>query len=267
MQRLIGLYIKLLHATCVSLFPIAFAIVDLENSSNWEWSQIVDDSRVLTFVSDHNVGLLQSMSTVFLLAHYAFYLLHLKMNLRDWTKYVNTEHKIGLMQKLRECAYAPTITSFNHKIEILKQWSPTVIGNFLKDLYPQHLANTYFRYVFFLHHVYPIFICTVPFECKWLALLLIVGVVGMVRCGLMLPNLSTTRVVKLDIFPSFSWLMQFMGKSWNKCRSVDLNLAIGLAKFVRKWKKVWYRHSKIVRRGLLAKLMLTSLRFVCTHQC
>ncbi|CAL5395991.1 unnamed protein product [Camellia sinensis] len=103
------------------LFPVAFAIVDSENSSNWEWflrhlAQVVDGGRNLTF-----------------------------MNLRDRMKYVNADQKVGLMRKLRDCAYAPTVTSFNHKVEILKECSPVVVGNFLKDLHPQHWANVYFR--------------------------------------------------------------------------------------------------------------------------
>ncbi|CAL5440549.1 unnamed protein product [Camellia sinensis] len=103
------------------LFPVAFAIVDSENSSNWEWflrhlAQVVDGGRNLTF-----------------------------MNLRDRMKYVNADQKVGLMRKLRDCAYAPTVTSFNHKVEILKECSPVVVGNFLKDLHPQHWANAYFR--------------------------------------------------------------------------------------------------------------------------
>ncbi|KAL7263222.1 hypothetical protein ACSBR1_001403 [Camellia fascicularis] len=70
------------------LFPIAFAIVDSEKSSNWEWflrhlAEVVDGSRNLTFVSDCNVGLIQSMPIVFPAAHHAFCLLHLQMNLHD----------------------------------------------------------------------------------------------------------------------------------------------------------------------------------------
>ncbi|XP_028075710.1 uncharacterized protein LOC114277948 [Camellia sinensis] len=132
------------------LFPLAFAIVDSENSSNWEWflrhlAQVVDGGRNLTFVSDRNLGLIQSMPVVFPAAHHAFCLLHLQMNLRDRMKYVNADQKVGLMRKLRDCAYAPTVTSFNHKVEILKECSPVVVGNFLKDVHPQHWANAYFR--------------------------------------------------------------------------------------------------------------------------
>ncbi|XP_028123300.1 uncharacterized protein LOC114320342 [Camellia sinensis] len=144
---------NLLAATAMDgnqgLFPVAFAIVDSENAANWEWflrqlSEVVDHGRNLTFVSDRHIGLLQSMSKFFLLAHHAFCLIHLQMNLRDRMKYVNAKQKLGLMRKLRECAYVPTVTSFNLKIEVLKLCSPVVVGEFLKDLDPKHWANTHF---------------------------------------------------------------------------------------------------------------------------
>ncbi|KAL7212463.1 hypothetical protein ACSBR2_015201 [Camellia fascicularis] len=85
------------------------------------------------------------MPSVFPSAHHAFYLLHLQMNLRDHMRYVNVDKKIGLMRKLRDCAYAPTVPCFNQKIEILKQCSPVMVGNFFQDLHPKHLANAYFK--------------------------------------------------------------------------------------------------------------------------
>ncbi|KAL7207788.1 hypothetical protein ACSBR1_029688 [Camellia fascicularis] len=64
--------------------------------------KIVDEGRTLTFVSDRNIGLLQSMTNVFPSSHHAFCLLYLQMNLRDRMKYVSVEQKFGLMHKLRE---------------------------------------------------------------------------------------------------------------------------------------------------------------------
>ncbi|KAL7184835.1 hypothetical protein ACSBR2_026888 [Camellia fascicularis] len=134
----------------MGLFPVAFAIVDSENTCNWEWflrhlSEVIGCSKTLTFVFDRNAGLVQSMRTVFPIAHHAFCLRHLQMNLRDRMKYVNADQKNGLMRKLRECAYAPTVNSFNQKIDILLQCSPVIVGNFLKDLEPQHWSDAYFR--------------------------------------------------------------------------------------------------------------------------
>ncbi|XP_028095018.1 uncharacterized protein LOC114295037 [Camellia sinensis] len=70
------------------LFPVAFAIVDSENSSNWEWflqnlKDVVGGGRTLTFISDRHVGLLQSMPNIFPSAHHGYCLFHLQMNLRD----------------------------------------------------------------------------------------------------------------------------------------------------------------------------------------
>ncbi|XP_028073845.1 uncharacterized protein LOC114276252 [Camellia sinensis] len=133
------------------LFPIAFAIVDSENSANWEWflrnlKEVVGGGRTLTFISDRHVGLLHSMPIIFPSVHHAYCLLHLQMNLRDRMKYVNASHKIGLMRKLRECAYAPTVTCFNEKLEVLKKANPAVIEDFMKDLHPKHWCNAHFRY-------------------------------------------------------------------------------------------------------------------------
>ncbi|XP_028052557.1 uncharacterized protein LOC114257041 [Camellia sinensis] len=131
------------------LFPVAFAIVDSENKQNWEWflrnlKEVMGDGRTLTFVSNRHASLLQSMPIIFPSAHHAFCLLHLQMNLRDQMKYVNASRKVGLMRKLRECAYALTIPSYNQKIEVLKECNPAVIENFLKELHPSHWANAYF---------------------------------------------------------------------------------------------------------------------------
>lgn len=136
------------HYFFASLFPVAFTIVDSENQQNWEWflrnlKEVVGDKHTLTFVSDRHAGLLQSMPIIFHSAHHAFCLLHFQMNLRDRMKYVNASHKVGLMRKLQEYAYAPTIPSYNQKIEVLKECS-AVIENFLKDLHPSHWATAYF---------------------------------------------------------------------------------------------------------------------------
>ncbi|KAL7177357.1 hypothetical protein ACSBR2_030668 [Camellia fascicularis] len=109
-------------------------------------NDVVGDGRMLTFISDRHVGLLQSMPNMFPSAYHDYCLFHLQMNLRDRMKYINASHKIGLMRKLRDCTYAPTVSCFNNKLEVLKKCSPVMIENFMKDLHPKHWANAGQRY-------------------------------------------------------------------------------------------------------------------------
>ncbi|XP_070674853.1 uncharacterized protein [Malus domestica] len=65
-------------------FPLAFAMVDHENEENWTWFMeqlsymLTPQERTITFVSDRNKGLLESVTTVFPHSHHAFCLEHLK---------------------------------------------------------------------------------------------------------------------------------------------------------------------------------------------
>ncbi|KAL7225578.1 hypothetical protein ACSBR1_020863 [Camellia fascicularis] len=61
------------------LFPLAIAIVDLENTTNWAWflghlTNVVNSHRTLTFVSGRHAGLLESIPIIFPTAHHAFFL-------------------------------------------------------------------------------------------------------------------------------------------------------------------------------------------------
>ncbi|XP_028075915.1 uncharacterized protein LOC114278109 [Camellia sinensis] len=132
------------------LFPLAYAIVDSENNTNWGWffqhlPNMVPSDRTLTFVSDRNVGLMEAMPIFFPTSHHAFCLQHLQRNLRNKLRYVNSMHRIGLVSKLRKCAYAPTITTFNQKADEFQQSGKAIATKFLADAHPQHWANAFFR--------------------------------------------------------------------------------------------------------------------------
>ncbi|XP_028087632.1 protein FAR1-RELATED SEQUENCE 4-like [Camellia sinensis] len=132
------------------LFALAFAIVDSETTANWTWflqqlTKVVSSARTLTFVSDHNIGLLESLPAIFPSAHHAYCLQHLQANLRDKLRWVDNRVRFGLMAKLCECAYAPTEALFQQHWTMLKGTGRSGINNFLEDMPPKHLANAYFK--------------------------------------------------------------------------------------------------------------------------
>ncbi|XP_028083309.1 uncharacterized protein LOC114284574 [Camellia sinensis] len=80
------------------LFPLAFAIVDSETTTNWTWflhqlTKVVSSACTLTFISDHNIGLLESLPTVFPSAHHVYCLQHLQANLKDKLRWVDNRGK------------------------------------------------------------------------------------------------------------------------------------------------------------------------------
>ncbi|KAL7230354.1 hypothetical protein ACSBR2_008779 [Camellia fascicularis] len=64
---------------------------------------------------------MESMPTVFLTAHHTFCIQHLQRNLKDKMKYVNKLYRVGMVSKLRACAYASIVTDFNEKIDAFIQ--------------------------------------------------------------------------------------------------------------------------------------------------
>ncbi|KAL7184881.1 hypothetical protein ACSBR2_026932 [Camellia fascicularis] len=123
------------------LFPVAIAIVDSENTTNWAWF------LTLTFVSDRHAGLLESIPIIFPTAHHAFCLQHLQRNLQHKLRYVNTSYRAGMLTKFRACAYASTVASFTQCVEEFTKCGQKVVPVFLKDLPLQFWANAYFRYL------------------------------------------------------------------------------------------------------------------------
>ncbi|KAL7192047.1 hypothetical protein ACSBR2_023988 [Camellia fascicularis] len=132
------------------LFPVAFAIVGVENTTNWSWflqhlRNVLDENRSLTFISDGHVGFIESMPMIFPTTHHAYCLQHLQRNLRDKLKYMNNLHRIGLIIKFNNCAYALIVTTFDDMVGKFTRSGKAIVTNFLQDLPLQHWANVYFR--------------------------------------------------------------------------------------------------------------------------
>ncbi|KAL7172677.1 hypothetical protein ACSBR2_032203 [Camellia fascicularis] len=135
----------ILFRACIDEFNHCRPLLFLDRTFLKGRFKVFGDVRTLTFIFDRYIGPLQSMPNIFLSAHYGYCLFHIQMNLRDRMKYVNASHKIGLLRKLHEYAYALTVSCFNEKLEVLKKCSPVVIDDFMKDLQPKHWAHSYFR--------------------------------------------------------------------------------------------------------------------------
>ncbi|KAL7163931.1 hypothetical protein ACSBR2_039943 [Camellia fascicularis] len=71
--------------------------------------------------------------------------LHLQRNLRDRMRYSNNMHRASLVSKLRHCAYAPTVTAFNQKVQRFQESGWGVVTKFLETTHSEHWANSFFR--------------------------------------------------------------------------------------------------------------------------
>ena len=120
----------MLSATAVdangSLFPLAHAVVDAENDDNWNWfisllHNIIEEyasaylaPTFLTFVSDRQKGLLESIEQIFPGSPHGYCLRHLYENLHK-----NYKHP-DLQRFLYEAARAKTEQEYNNAIEQMR---------------------------------------------------------------------------------------------------------------------------------------------------
>ncbi|XP_028112998.1 uncharacterized protein LOC114311135 [Camellia sinensis] len=58
---------------------------------------------------------------------------------------MNNLHKIGLITKFNNCAYSPTVSTFEDMVGKFTGSDKAIATDFLRDLAPQNWANAYFR--------------------------------------------------------------------------------------------------------------------------
>ena len=131
------------------LFPIAIGIVDIEDEDNWTWFMrelriILNDGRVIVFVSDRHKGLLESVSTVFPGHPHSFCTIHIKNNLKTKMLGKPAEVKDSLLKKFDRVAYAYTISRFQKQMEEFKNSAGSKVAKWLDTLPPEHYSHAYF---------------------------------------------------------------------------------------------------------------------------
>ncbi|XP_011007163.1 PREDICTED: uncharacterized protein LOC105112936 isoform X2 [Populus euphratica] len=130
-----------------ALFPLAIAIVDVENDENWMWfmSELrkllgvnTENMPRLTILSERHKGIVEAVETHFPSAFHGFCLRYVSENFRDTFK--NTK----LVNIFWNAVYALTAAEFESKITEMVEISQDVIPWF-QDFSPQLWALAYFE--------------------------------------------------------------------------------------------------------------------------
>lgn len=140
----------MLQFELLGLFPVAYAVVDMENDDNWHWflcelKNVIENDRDVVFVSDRNHDLLKSLPMVFSGASRYYCLQHLKINLRDMlskSQYTGAsrEHILWLFKR---CARAPTEVDFCKIMKELKEKGGVIVDEFLQEFPVENWSNVY----------------------------------------------------------------------------------------------------------------------------
>jgi|SRR5271170_2092212 len=144
-------------ATASSLFPLAYAVVDAENDTNWLWflqhlrkvlqthqnSMLRNDPGSLVFLSDRQKGLLEGVSELFPGSPHAYCLRHLQENFHK--KFKNSDKKHELSHLLWNAARANTEADFKKCLQDMKAINSESVDWLLQTANPEHWADLYFK--------------------------------------------------------------------------------------------------------------------------
>ncbi|KAG9143395.1 hypothetical protein Leryth_017785 [Lithospermum erythrorhizon] len=132
-------------------FPVAFAVVDEETDDNWHWflrelKSAVSKSRQITFISDFQKGIRQSLIDIFGKDCYHGYCLQYlaeKLN-EDLRGQFSHEARRLMVQDLYAASFALKLEDFNRCSENIKAISPEAY-NWVIQSEPEHWANAFFK--------------------------------------------------------------------------------------------------------------------------
>lgn len=143
----------LLSATAINgeneIFPLAYAICNAENESNWEWflsrlKQVVLENRKLTFISDRCKGLIEAIACVYPESHHAYCLRHLKANFSTQVagKY-RGQIKKKLLTLFDQAAYSYRVEDHEVALQTMRGIAPDA-EIWARNSNPNHWANAFF---------------------------------------------------------------------------------------------------------------------------
>lgn len=144
----------LLVATAVDgndgFFPVAFAIVDVENDGNWHWfleelKSLVSTSRSLTFISDRKKGLEKSVLEVFENAYNGYSIYHLKEDfIKNLKGPFHGDGKGSLPINFLAAAHALRFDIFNKFTQLIKRVSSEAY-NWVMQIEPESWTTSLFK--------------------------------------------------------------------------------------------------------------------------
>ncbi|XP_057469180.1 uncharacterized protein LOC130758332 isoform X2 [Actinidia eriantha] len=135
-----------------AVFPIAFAIVDVETDDNWHWFLVqlksaLSTIRNITFVADREKGLKHSIADIFCDGdvHHGYCIRYLSEQLiRDLKEKYSHEVRRLIVEDFYSAASAPRHVDFQRCVENIKSISLDA-HNWVMQLDPVNWANAFFE--------------------------------------------------------------------------------------------------------------------------
>ncbi|XP_019464759.1 PREDICTED: uncharacterized protein LOC109363046 [Lupinus angustifolius] len=131
------------------IFPVAFAVVDVDTEDNWHWflqelKLAISTSEQITFIADFQNGIKKSLSEIFDNCYHSYCLRHLaeKLN-KDLKGQFSHEARRFMINDFYAAAYAPKLETFERSIENIKGISPEAY-DWVIHSEPEHWANAFF---------------------------------------------------------------------------------------------------------------------------
>lgn len=144
----------LLVATAVDgndgFFPIAFAVVDVENDDSWHWfleqlKSAVSTSGSITFISDREKGLQKSVLEVFENVHLGYSIHHLLENFKKNLKGpFHGDGRNALPGSLLAAAHAVRLDGYKKYCELIKQVSSNAY-DWVMQIEPEYWTTALFK--------------------------------------------------------------------------------------------------------------------------